>query len=207
MKPSETTIKIIKEEVIKELKQEYFLISKHSLVAYCTVALVSGVGIFGFTLYGVHKGIVGTAEKTVAELGVGKVLQNISEARQKAENGRKEIDTFSKNLKNGTFKNEIIKGLTSDNGFLAKTKGEPGKPGKPGEPGPKGDPGIRNNDKGQYINLGSSSKKNVAFMGTSPDSRGLILLYDSSGNEVVKIDESGLFFRKSNIWVELYKRK
>jgi hypothetical protein len=121
-------------------------------------------------------------------------------------NGRKTIDDYSRDIKNGEAKREIIKYLITDHIFLSQIKGHDGLRGEQGMTGAKGDPGVSTGAHGQYITLNNASQKNIVSIGSSSNDNGIILLHDKSGNAVIKIQKGGFFTLKNGQSTHQYSR-
>ncbi len=183
----------IKEAVIKQLDKEYFLIPKHTWISF----LGGFTGVVILAIVGSYQAAMLAVQSTAAKV----TLEEIEKAKIESANDRTKIDSYAKEIKNGNLTQGIIKSLKLNNDFQYRVKGNRG------DKGEKGDSGVSTWGNGQYIRLENSSQKNTIWIGSSSDNDGIIELFDSQGNRVVKIHEGGLFILKDNEWVEPYLRK
>ena len=185
----------IQEEIIKKLKKEYFLIPKHNWIMF----LGGLTGFIVLATYSSYQGAISAVQTTGSKIAINE----INKAKNEAIANNKEIKKFAIDIKSGVFQKDMIKTLKADQDFLSKVKGDrgpkgerglKGEKGEKGNQGVKGDSFISSSTSGQHLYFKNSNQKNVVFIGTSTTKKGLIVLYDSYGNEVVKITSSGICF-------------
>jgi hypothetical protein len=176
----------IKDEIIKKIEDKYFLIPKHNWLF-----LLGGfIAILLATIFVSYQGAMKVVESAGTKIAKVEIAKDVEEIKE----GRKSIDSLTEDIKNGGLNKEIVESLKSDNDFKAKIKGD------------RGEQGILTGEGGQYIEFKNSRQKKTVYIGSSKGGTGIIFLYDRLGNQVLRINNEGIFLFKNNKWVEPYTR-